>query len=168
MEMKNIKRFILIILMLGFWNFSFAQEKEIVKILNRELKREVKNQFKSSNFNGDTIKIIEGFSIKDKILTFTIRKTSPYFNGYQIINQQVPLNKIKKIGKDIQIILETEKSAVKAHFTTFDEAPKEQVINESLFFLYFSSKKENDDLGIELLEAFRKAGYEVQKENWYD
>ncbi|WP_131726144.1 hypothetical protein [Chryseobacterium sp. Leaf405] len=167
--MKNTERFVLIILMLGFWNFSFAQEKEILKILNRELKREVKSQFKSSNFNGDTIKIIEGFSItKDKILTFTIRKTSPYFNGYQIIKQQVPLNKIKKIGKDIQIILETEKNAVETHFTTFDENPKEQIIHESLFFLYFSSKKENDDLGIELQEAFRKAGYEVQKGNWYD
>lgn len=169
MHRKNIKKLILFLMVFFFWNLNFAQEKTIVKILNRELKREIKNQLKSSNFNGDTIRIIEGFSItKDKKLTFIIKKTGPYIDGYQIIKQEVALNKIKKIGKDIQIILETEKNAVETKFTIFHENPKEQVLNESLFFLYFSNEKENEDLGLELQQAFRKAGFGVQKDDWYD
>jgi hypothetical protein len=141
----------------------------IVKILNRELKREVKNQLKSPNFNGDTISIIKEFSIDDhKNLTFQIKKISPYLNGYQIIKQEVPLNKILKIGKDIQIILETEKDAVTTTYTTFDETKKEQKLNESLFFLYLSNEKQNDDLGIEIQKAFQKAGFNVTKDYWYD
>jgi hypothetical protein len=169
MERNTIKRLLIFIILFGIWNIAFAQEKTILKILNRELKREVKNQLKSSNFNGDTIRIIKEFTITtDKKLTFTIKKTSPYFSGYQIIQQEVPLNKIKKVGKDIQIILETEKNAVETKFTTFDEEPKEQILNESLFFLYLSNEKQNDDLGIELQNAFQKAGYDVQKDYWYD
>lgn len=168
MKIKNISAF-LVILLLTFWNLNFAQEKEILKILNRKLKQEVKSQFQSSNFNEDTISIIEEFSIrKDKILTFTIKKTSPYLNGYQIIKQEVPLHQIKKIGKDIQIILETEKNAVETHFTTVDEGSKVQVIHESLFFLYITDEKEDESLGIKLQEAFRKAGYEIQKDPCYD
>ncbi|MDQ0592631.1 hypothetical protein QFZ37_001000 [Chryseobacterium ginsenosidimutans] len=169
MEKSNIKIFLISIMIFGFWTMNFAQEKTIVKILNRELKREVRNQLKSSRFDGDTIKIIKEFAItKDKKLTFTIKKTSPYITGYQIIQQEVPLSKIKKIGKDIQIILETEKDAVETRFTTFDEGQKEQVLHESLFFLYLSNEKENDDLGIELQNAFQKAGFEIQKDYWYD
>lgn len=169
MQKNMIKKVLLFMMTFGCWSINFAQEKTIVKILNRELKREVKNQLESSNFNGDTIRIIKEFTItNDKKLTFTIKKTSPYFDGYQIIQQEVPLSKIKKIGKDIQIILETEKNAVETKFTTFDEDPKEQVLNESLFFLYLSNEKENEDLGIELQKAFRKAGFEVQKDYWYD
>jgi hypothetical protein len=169
MKQNTIKRLLIFLIFFSFWNITFAQEKTILKILNRELKREVKNQVKSSNFNGDTIRIIKEFVITtDKKLTFTIKKTSSYINGYQIIQQEVPLNKIKKVGKDIQIILETEKNAVETKFTTFDEEPKEQILNESLFFLYLSNEKQNDDLGIELQNAFQKAGYDVQKDYWYD
>ena len=152
----------------GFWTMNFAQEKAIIKILNRELKREVKNQLKSSNFNGDTIKIVKEFSIIDQKLTFQIKKTSPYLAGYQIIKQEVPLNKILKIGKDIQIILETEKDAVTTTYTTFDETEKKEKLNESLFFLYLSNEKQNDDLGIEIQKAFQKAGFKVIKDYWYD
>jgi hypothetical protein len=169
MGQNNMKRLLILTMLSAIWTITFAQEKTIVKILNRELKREVKNQVKSSNFNGDTIRIIKEFVItKDKKLTFTIKKTSPYISGYQIIQQEVPLSKIKKIGKDIQIILETEKNAVETKFTTFDEGPKEQILNESLFFLYLSNEKENEDLGIELQNAFQKAGFEIQKDYWYD
>lgn len=168
--MKNrIKRGLIFLLILGCWSMNFAQEKTIIKILNRELKREVRNQLKSPNFNGDTISIVQEFRItNDKKLAFQIKKTSPYLYGYQIIKQEVPLNKILKIGKDIQIILETEKDAVTTSYTTFDETKKEQKLDESLFFLYLSNEKENDDLGIEIQEAFQKAGFKVAKDYWYD
>jgi hypothetical protein len=169
MKQSTIKRLLTFILIFGIWNITFAQEKTIVKILNRELKREVKNQLKSSNFNGDTIRIIKEFSIdNNKNLSFQIKKTSPYLTGYQIIKQTVPLNKILKIGKDIQIILETEKDAVTTEVISSDGDEKEQIIKENLFFLYLSSEKQNDDLGIEIQKAFQKAGIDVIKEYWYD
>lgn len=168
-QKNNTKQFLLLIIFFGFWSLFSAQEKTIIKILNRELKKEVKNQLKHSNFNGDTINIIKEFSIdNNKNLTFQIKKTSPYFSGYQIIKQEVPLNKILKIGKDIQVILETEKDAVVTTTTTFDETQKEQKLTESLFFLYISNEKQNEDLGIELQKAFQKAGFNVKKEYWYD
>jgi predicted lipoprotein len=84
MKQSTIKRLLTFILIFGIWNITFAQEKTIVKILNRELKREVKNQLKSSNFNGETIRIIKEFSIdNNKNLSFQIKKTSP---SYRISN----------------------------------------------------------------------------------
>ncbi|MFC3159592.1 hypothetical protein SAMN05443633_11375 [Chryseobacterium arachidis] len=169
MKQFKLVQFLFLILLSGIGNMAFAQEKEIVKILNRELKKEVKNQIKSSNFNGDTIRIIEEFSItKDKKLTFTIKKTSPNFTGYQIIKQEVPLNKILKIAKDLQIILETERNAVSETFITFNEEKKEEKLQGSMFFVYLTIEKRNEHLGDELQKAFEKAGYKVTKEYWYD
>jgi len=169
MKQNNIKIFLAFIIIFGFWSSAFAQEKQILKILNRELKREVKNQLKSPNFNGDTIIIMKEFSItNDKKLSFQIKRISPSIEGYQIIKQEVPLSKIRKIGKDIQIILETEKNAVESTTEYFDSDRENQKLNESLFFLYLSNEKENDDLGIEIQNAFQKAGYQIEKEYWYD
>ncbi|GAA5100107.1 hypothetical protein GCM10023210_38250 [Chryseobacterium ginsengisoli] len=166
---NKLKQILLFIFLSGIWNIAFSQEKEILKILNRELKKEVKNQFKSSNFNGDTIRIVEGFSIDThKNLSFQIKKTSPYFTGYQTIKQKVSLAKILKVGKDIQIILETEKDAVTTEYLSSDGDLREETIKGSLFFLYLSNEKQNDDLGIELQEAFQKAGFQVSKDYWYD
>lgn len=169
MQRNIVKRVLIFMMILQYWSISFAQEKTIVKILNRELRREVKNQLKSSNFNGDTILIVKEFSIdKNKNLSFQIKRKSPYIIGTQIIQQEVPLDKILKIGKDIQIILETEKDAVTLKVTYPDGDQKPQTIKESLFFVYFSGEKQNEDLGIELQEAFKKAGYNIAKDNWYD
>lgn len=167
MRLSNMTiRFLLLTLFLGLWNAGFGQEKEILKILNRELKEEVKHQLKSPNFNGDTIKIIKEFTIdNNKNLTFQIKKTSPYFSGYQIIKQEVPLDKIVKIGKDINIIFETEEKSV---VTTTKTSDNEEVLEGSLFFLYLSNEKENEKLGIEIQKAFQKAGYKISKEYWYD
>ncbi|CAA7392646.1 hypothetical protein [Chryseobacterium fistulae] len=164
-----IKKILISILVLGCWNLYLAQEKALIKLLNRELKKEIKNQLKSPNFNGDTISIIKEFTIDHKNnLTFQIKKTSPYFSGYQIIKQEVPLTKIRYIGKDIQIILEAEPNTVITTTTTVDQTRKQQTITGSLFFLYLSNEKENEDLGHTLQKTFEKAGYIVGKEYWYD
>ncbi|RNA63638.1 hypothetical protein D1631_17815 [Chryseobacterium nematophagum] len=162
-----IKKILVSIFVLGCWNLYLAQEKALIKFLNRELKKEVKNQLKSPNFNGDTISIVQEFNIDNKNnLTFQIKMTSPYFSGYQIIKQEVPLAKIRNIGKDIQIILEAEPNTVIT--TTVDQTQKQQTITGSLFFLYLSNEKENEDLGHTLQKTFEKAGYIIGKGYWYD
>jgi hypothetical protein len=54
-----------------------SQEKEIIRILNYELKKEIRHQFKNLNFNGDTITLLKEFSIdENKILSVEIRKNN--------------------------------------------------------------------------------------------
>lgn len=165
-----MKKIILLLVVFGIWSAIGAQETKILRILNRELKKEVKNQFKSPNFNGDTLRIIKPFSIDiHKNLSFAVKITSPYFTGEQIITQQVPLNSVKKLGKDINIILETETDSVTTVYTrTADGVPGEERTKGNLFFLYLSNEKLNDDLGIEIQKAFEKAGIKVDKTYWYD
>jgi uncharacterized protein YrrD len=165
-----MKYILLFLFLFGFKEVVFAQEKSVVKILNRELKKELKHQVNLPNFNGDTIRLIEEFKIdQNKILSFTIKKTSPYFSGVQIIKQEVPLQSIVKISKDTQLILMTKENAVSTHYNTVGgDDPKEQKNSERFFYLYIEDEKQNDDLGNELQQAFEKAGYPVEKDNWYD
>ncbi|MBW8361943.1 MAG: hypothetical protein K0M56_07115 [Kaistella sp.] len=164
------RNWFLFLFFLSFCVNISAQEKTLLKILNRELKKEVKHQLKSPNFNGDTITIVEPFTISnEKILSFKITKTSPYFTGVQVIKQEVPLSAIKNIGKDINIIFETPRDSVTVTTTTIIEGEtKEETIKYYLFFPYLSNEKNNENLGIEIQNAFKKAGFIVTKEYWYD
>lgn len=167
--MDILKKLFIASLFLGWSSLIFGQEKTILKIINSELKKEVKNQLKSPNFSGDTIQIVEPFTInEEQILSFTIKKTSPYFGGVQIIKQEVPLKSILKVGKDINVIFETENGAVKTTTTTIDKETKVQTNTGFLFFLYLSNEKQNEEFGIKLQDAFKKAGFNVAKNYWYD
>ena len=167
--METLKKFFIASLLLGWSTLIFGQEKTILKIINSELKKEVKNQLKSPNFSGDTIQIVEPFTINEQqILSFTIKKTSPYFNGVQLVKQEVPLKSILKVGKDINVIFETINDAVKTTTTSIDKETKVQTSTGFLFFLYLSNEKQNEELGIKLHDAFKKAGYNVAKDYWYD
>ena len=155
-----------------FFVFGFilvkSQEKEIIKILNKELKKEIKDQFKNPNFNGDTIAILKGFSIdQNKILSVEIKKNNSY--GYTIEKQEVPLSKIKIIGKDINIILETEEKDVKTMTKrTYKNQEKEAFENSSSMFFTYLHFPNNEDVGDDLIKAFSKAGYKITKSYWYD
>lgn len=149
-------------------NLFFGQEKALLKLLNQELKREVKNQFKSDAFEGDTLSIVESFSINDdKILSFKVKKRSNSEDGYQLIKQEVPLKMVRKIAKDIQIILETEPESVRTTYTNISSNHTETV-NDNLFFLNLSNEKKNENFGLQLQSAFKNAGYFVEKDLWYD
>lgn len=157
-----------ILLMIVFSSFCFSQDKEIVKILNEELKKELKYQFRHPNFNGDTITLIKEFSIdQNKILSFEIKKTNE--RGYSLEKQQVPISKIKIIGKDINIILESDEKDVKTIIKHFykDEKSEEFVSSSEMFFTYIHFPN-NEYIGDELIKAFGKAGYKIKKEYWYD
>ncbi|GAB0156148.1 hypothetical protein CHRYSEOSP005_14120 [Chryseobacterium sp. Alg-005] len=164
--MKPIVLFLLIFCM---WSINPAQEKKILNILNRELKKEVKNQFKSRLFNGDTISIVKEFSIdQEKKLSFEIMVKSPYVTGTQFIKQDVPLQKLKKLGKDIQIILEAEEDSVITTVANSEADEKVRISKSNLFYLSMSSEQNNEKLGEELQNAFKKAGYPLIKEYWAD
>lgn len=150
--------------------FSSAQENTILEILNRELEKEVKNQFDSPNFDGDTVRIVKPFTINEnQILSYEIKKTSPYFEGFQFVKQEVPLKLIKMIIKDINVILLTDDDVVAttAYNSKVGSLQKKTSFS-NLFFLGLSAEKQNEYLGIEIQEAFKKAGILIEKKDWYD
>lgn len=159
---------ILVLLLLTMSIRCFSQEKKIVKILNEALRKEIKYQLKNPGFNGDTIAIVQEFSISpDKILSIEVKKSNDL--GYMIERQEVPLSKIKIIGKDINIILETEGDEVKTRMQRCYKNEEKQVFfsERNMFFthLYFP---DNEHIGHDLIKAFSKAGYNLTKNYWYD
>lgn len=86
----------------------FAQEHTIVKILNRELKKEA-----------DQL-VVQPYSISEKKILSVEIKTSLYDGaGYQVEKQEVVLSEIKSVGKDVNIIFEAEPEAVITTRTIF-------------------------------------------------
>jgi len=148
--------------------FLYAQDVKIMNILNDELRKEIKHQFKNLNFNGDTISLVKEFSIgQNRILSVEIKKTNE--NGYSLERQEVPLDKIMTIGKDINIILETEGKNVKTRTQRFYKNEEKQVFsNESSMFFTYLRFPNKEDVGDDLIKAFSKAGYKITKSYWYD
>jgi hypothetical protein len=146
-----------------------SQVQKIVKILNRELQKEVAAQKKdSANYYGETFDIIKQYSIEGdpKVLVLEIKKKNTYKNAYYTIKQEVELSKIKAIVKDINIIFRAEPNASKV--TETEQNGEKNIYTGDLFFLNLSYGKKNEKLAKELINAFQKAGYSIQKEYWYD
>jgi Fe-S oxidoreductase len=151
-----------------------AQEKELVNFLNKELRWEVKNQFKNQDRieRYDTLVVVEPFQIKNGVLSITVKhkrvffseKDDKYVESYFNEKQEVDLNKITKLTKDINVIFVTQPDAVK-----ISENGIENRIY-SLFFLQLCcSEKYNEIWARKLIALFEKAGYDsIEMENWYD
>ncbi|WP_299177053.1 hypothetical protein [uncultured Chryseobacterium sp.] len=151
----------------------YAQEKKTLEFLNRELRWELKNQFKNSDRieRYDTLKVTEPFAIKNGVLSISVqRKKNEYSENDDryvettvVQKQEVPLNKIVKLIKDINVIFITEPNAVKVY-----ENGKEAYADH-LFFLQLCCSERYDEVWAEeLLDLLKKAGYNIELENWYD
>lgn len=162
------KKLIISIAFLLQWIYIPSQVQKIVKILNRELQKEVTAQKKdSANYYGETFEVIKQYSIEGdpKVLVIEIKKKNSYNNVYTI-KQEVELSKIKVIVKDINIIFRTESNASKV--TETEQNGEKSMYTGDLFFLNLSYEKNNEKLANELINAFQKAGYSIKKEYWYD
>ncbi|HYE56051.1 MAG TPA: hypothetical protein VD996_14475 [Chitinophagaceae bacterium] len=148
-----------------------AQEKLILKLLNQELKREVQYLQKNPGFVGDTLIILQPFTItENKMLSVVVKKAMGSGQGYQIIKQEAPLNKIESILKDINVILVTTDKDVAVTTTDVyhNNTTKTQEYNSDLFFLHLSSGQQNERWQDKMIGAFSKAGVTLQKEIWAD
>ncbi len=169
--------------------FAFSQTSEIVKILNSELRKEIlARKGDRGNYNGEKFEVVKNFSIKDSLLTMTavnsegkevgemqtamkilsieVKKKSDYGEDFYTEKQEVDLQKIKAVVKDINIIFETEPNAVK--ITQTKENGEKNIRTSDMFFLQLSYGKQNEYLAEDLVEVFRKAGYTIEKGFWYD
>lgn len=148
-------------------NLLFSQkESEIEKILNNELKREIDRKINNPSFTGDTLIVLQPFLVKNNILSIIIKKKSYYDDTYIVEKQEVPLDKILTIIKDINILFETQPEAVL--ITQTDANGKISKNNYHLFFLHLSEEKDNEKLGDKIVRKFKKAGVFIEKSYWFD
>ncbi|UUC44796.1 hypothetical protein [Flavobacterium cerinum] len=183
----TIKQFLIFSLLGLLPAIGAAQEKKIVSLLNQELQKEIRRQKKDpENYIGPFFEVLRNYhigmssinvndiptdsiiqhSITNNIRTISLivrKKISD--SDYAIEKQEVPLSKIKAISKDINILLETEPDAVTVKTTVNGTVTTH---NTDLFFLYLSYNKQNQELAEKLISAFKKAGYILKNEYWYD
>lgn len=169
--------------------FAFSQTDEIVKILNRELEKEIGYQKEyPEEYRGIKFEVVKKFSVKDsiqqitvvkadgtedglvqtemKILSLEVKKKKLYEDGFYTEKQEVDLRKIKSIIKDINIIFKTEENDVTV--TTTQENGEKDIRKSDMFFLHLSGELQNEYLGDEIVKVLKKAGYEIKKGSWYD
>jgi hypothetical protein len=158
----------LLLLLISTSCFSaFSQTSAIVKILNKALVKDIKVQKENpENVSGEKFEAVKSFSIANNILSIEVKKKSYNGEDLYIQKQAIDLRKTKAIVKDINIILETEPDAVK--ITETNNKGEKTVRTSDMFFLYLSCEKQNDYLADELINAFKKAGYKIEKGYWYD
>lgn len=142
-------------LFLAFVFFSasvFSQISTIVKLLKDHLKNDLEIKTEYNHF-GDTIRIVKPYTILGDILKVELEYKGE--NEHYIEQQEVLLNKITAIGKDINIILDTEESAVKINRKYIGKSNAKPEYNGvyNMFFTGIRFQKHNKHFG----EAFQKA-----------
>jgi len=152
----------------------FAQQNKILKLLNRELKKEVKHLRQNETYTwGDTrdsLIVVQPFFIsKDNILSVEVTKKTNY--GLQTTRQEVPLNKIETILEDINVLFVTAGKDVKVTTKTLyndGSSPQTETYNYHLFFLNLWSGLQSESWRDAVAEAFSKAGLNIKNEIWED
>ena len=160
--MKNI-----LFLFLLFATSALAQKQnQIEALLNKELTKELKLQRQDTYYEADTLLIIQPYKIENNILSLTIQKKSNTDKTYISYRQEVALDKIMTVIKDINVIFETEKDAVKIYEINSDGEVSYSTYD--LFFLQLSAEKNNEILADNLVKMFKKNGFTIEKRVWYD
>lgn len=156
----------LLILALFLSIFGFGQESKIVKILNDQFQAEQKMYDA-----GDPEKpqMIQPFQIQNGILSFACFYR--YEDKEVHYHRAVPLDKVSRLDRDINVILFTENDDVKETVKEFDK--KGELVSETtteyhLFFVEIRKEFGNEKFRNKLLKAFQNAGYAVSNEYWAD
>lgn len=160
-----MKRILIVLLFIS--SFCFSQEKEIVKILNEQIKKEIRDQFENPYFDGDTLTMIKEFSINNKILSVEMKKSNAFRTVVE--RQEVPISKISSVGKDINIIFDALGKDVKIKSKKFSKDDDEEIFesDSDMFFTYIHFR-DIEYVGNDLIKAFEKAGFKIKKNYWYD
>lgn len=145
---------------------GFGQESKIVKILNAQFHSEQKMYDAD---DPEKPQMIQPFQIQNGILSFAF--SYRYDDKEVHCYREVPLDKVVRLDRDINVILFTENDEVKETIKEFDE--KGELIAENhtenhLFFLKIRKEFGNPKFRRKLLKAFHNAGYAVSNEYWAD
>lgn len=160
---------LLLIFVLLFTNYSFAQTKEIEKLLNKQFANEQEMYDEEDSYKP---KLIQPFQIKNDSLSFEFSK--PYNNTeneIKTIRRTVHLKDIEEFIKDVNVIFIAKKNSVKEIYFTKDS--EEKIINKEkretyLFFTEFRKDKYDMYLQRKMIEAFDKAGFRITSKDWWN
>lgn len=138
---------------------------DIIKLLNKELAKEIEAQKDMFSYSGDKFEVVEFFHIENNILSLEIRKRNLADGKMYLLKQEVDLHKIRRIVKNINIIFETELNVI----TTYTNESGEKIkYEDNLFFLQLSYQKNNEYLADKIVKVFFKVGYNIEKGIWAD
>ena len=171
----------LLLLIILQTNYAFAQTTTINQILNKSLEqenkvREIMREESESLGNEvgwkedlDSLEVTK-LVVKCDTLYYTAKQKMLYQEGYYLEQQVVALKDITAVSKDIGLFLETAYDKLKIisnQYYSNGEVQKTIRYN-NLFRTYFVSLRDIEYLAYDLIKAFKKAGYTIEKGSWYD
>lgn len=179
--MKKTK-YILILLAIYSANSIFAQTTTITHLLQKTLQQEnearkmfhtevdsLGNEIGLSQMAIDTLEVIE-LTIENDILVYTTKNYFTNVDGYYLYKQEVALKDITAVTKDIGIFFESAPDKVQViRQEYFEDGNYIKTHRKTdLFRTHFISLRDNEYLADDLVKAFKKAGYKIEKGYWYD
>lgn len=149
--------------------FTFAQTSEIVKLLNQQFETE---QGFYDEYETSKPMMITPFQIKNDTLSFEFKTVYDDPDKIILTKREVHLKDIKEFIKDMNIIFRTNPKSVKETQIIKNNTGKTLEATQyftDLFFTELHKNKEDEyTLRKQMLEAFKKAGYEVTSDYWYN
>lgn len=179
--MKKTK-YILILLAIYSANSIFAQTTTITQLLQKTLQQEnearqmvhkevdsVGNEIGYIQQDIDSLEVAE-LAIQNDTLFYTTKHHFAYEKGYYLEQQIVALQDITAVTKDIGIFFETAPDKVQViRQEYFEDGNYIKTHRKTdLFRTHFISLRDNEYLADDLVKAFKKAGYKIEKGYWYD
>ncbi|WP_291109215.1 hypothetical protein [Flavobacterium sp. UBA6195] len=172
----------LLLLIILQTNYASSQTTTIIHLLQKNLKQEnearqmvhtevdsLGNEIGYIQQDIDSLEVAE-LTIKNDTLFYTTKQKMLYEKGYYLEQQMVALQDIRAVTKDIGIFFETSPDKVtlirKEYFD--DGNYTKSSTTKDLFRTHFVSLRQNEYLADELIKAFKKAGYKIEKGYWYD
>lgn len=145
----------------------FSQEKNIVELLNRQLTKEIAGFEKQ-----DSLGIVQPFHIDaaNKLVLET-KKYSSHTNEWVVVKQELALQEIESIGKDINVIFMAKGDKVLTTTKTYTadwKLLRTDIADKAIFYTEISEEKQNEKLRDQLVRYFKKAGYAIKAAFWYD
>lgn len=163
--------YVVVLLLTLFSLPVFSQTQKLTDYLNRELTREIRGQFKSPRFDGDTIELVQPFRLeKGDTLRFTIRLRKGDGSGTEEMTQKVRIQDVNSVDKDINVLLRTAQPTVQVYSRTVSD---EGTITESqsqtdMFFLFRYTPNNNESMAAAIRTYFAGAGINIGTEFWAD
>ena len=176
--MKKLLAFL--VCFIGF--FSIAQTTKITQLLQVTLQQENKarkmiqveidslgNEIGYIQQDIDSLEVAE-LAIQNDTLFYTTKHHFAFEKGYYLDQQIVALKDVIAVTKDIGIFFETAPDTVQVVRQEYfeDGGYIKSSRKVDLFRTHFVSLKDNEYLADELIKAFKKAGYKIEKGPWYD
>lgn len=144
------------------------QQENIVRGIMREESESLGNEVGWKE-DLDSLEVTE-LVVKNDTLYYTTKQKMLYQEGYYLEQQVVALKDITAVSKDIGIFFETAYDKLKViRYQYYSNGEvKKNIHYDNLLRTYFVSLRDVEHLAYDLINAFKNAGYTIEKGSWYD